>query len=1114
MKKLKMLDRNSGKPLYLQAADHIAQYITSNRMPPGRPLPTQNELVRQLGVSKITVRQALQQLAQKGLITSARGKGTFVGEQRELTDYGENSASPAVTGPPPSEFATSDLRAVKKIGAELETGSDRFRLAEFERWYQAAPVGLAFLDDELRFIRVNEYLAAVDGKAAEDHIGRRLDEIVPLLAPQIEPVFRRVIRTGKPVMDLEVHGAAPGAPGVKKVWLACFQPISEASGYIVGGSAVVQDITELKAVQNTLTEQLRFENLLFEISARFINAYGGEIDAQIAEILQKIAVFLEVDRCAFFELSKGGSEFRVLHTTAAEGVEPLPELLSADQLPSVTRQLLAEKPVSIAAAGDLPPTAAADRATLEGMQVRSLLAIPFRAGKAVRYVLGMSCLQSEKKWPETLTPRLKLLAEIFAGALMRKKARQLIDDRLKFERLLTELSARLIPGGSAAFDPILDESLGELGAFLRVDRASIFAIAPDEKTVALTHLWHAPDVISDEDVKGRQITGPFPWLGRQLLQGKPVVIRTLADFPPEADAERRYCLKSGIRSTLMVPVAPGGLVVAAVSLSTIRSERHWTTDFIRRFRVVAEIFGNAMMHVRSKKIIDERLRFEELIANLTSMFVNIPPPEVDRSINRGLRMIGEFLKIERSNVFQFSVDGKKLNITHSFTGEGAPSAPRLLSNDQQPWFCQSSRDRHVIRFSGTEKLPEAARAERAYLKAQGIQAALVLPLVAENRTLGAISFAAFSSPREWPDDLIQRLNIIAQTIANALTQKTSAQLRQQAFDQIRTLKNRLEAENIYLKEEIQLRHQHSEIVGKSQAIQKVLHQVEQVAASETTVLIRGETGTGKDLIAQAIHRLSARARRPMIRVNCAAFPATLIESELFGREKGAYTGALSRQSGRFEAADGSTLFLDEIGDLPLALQAKLLRVIQDGRFERLGSSKTLSVNVRLIAATNRDLGRLVQEGAFRPDLFYRLNVFPLSVPPLRERREDIPLLAWHFLKELNQTIGKRINTLSKRTMETLTAYSWPGNVRELRNVIERAVIVSKGSVLEVGPIALEGDDDGRSMTLAAAERRHILEVLNLCGWRISGKKGAAELLGLKPSTLHSRMKKLGIKRPR
>lgn len=333
-----------------------------------------------------------------------------------------------------------------------------------------------------------------------------------------------------------------------------------------------------------------------------------------------------------------------------------------------------------------------------------------------------------------------------------------------------------------------------------------------------------------------------------------------------------------------------------------------------------------------------------------------------------------------------------------------------------------------------------------------------------------------------------------------------------SLNQIKETKNRLEIENQYLKKELALRYHHHQIIGQSQAIKEVLKKIEQVAMTDTTVLITGETGTGKELLAQAIHNLSKRKNRPMVEVNCAALPSNLVENELFGHEKGAFTGAVSRQVGRFEVADGSTLFLDEISELPLELQAKLLRVLQEGKFERLGSWNTVSVNVRIVAAANKDLKKAVSQGTFREDLYYRLSVFPISVPPLRRRPEDIPLLVNEFVREFSHAMAKEIKHIPDHVMQALKNYPWQGNVRELRNIIERAVILTEGPVLNCdlpGSDRTEFDD---IMSLEELERKYIQKILKRSQGKIRGKDGAAEILGLKPSTLESRMKKLGVSR--
>jgi|RhiMethySRZTD1v2_1073278.scaffolds.fasta_scaffold27118_3 formate hydrogenlyase transcriptional activator len=390
----------------------------------------------------------------------------------------------------------------------------------------------------------------------------------------------------------------------------------------------------------------------------------------------------------------------------------------------------------------------------------------------------------------------------------------------------------------------------------------------------------------------------------------------------------------------------------------------------------------------------------------------------------------------------------------------------------------------------------------------GILCALSVPLAAKGKVIGTLNLGSREVGKygDWDCELLAAIaDQIGLAIQNML-----------AYEEITTLKSRLEQENLYLQEESRADGAFADVVGETPAIQKVLASVRKVAKTDSTVLVTGETGTGKEVVVRAIHENSGRKDKILVKVNCAALPSGVIESELFGHEKGAFTGALTRRLGRFELAHGGTLFLDEVGDLPLELQAKLLRVLQEGEFERLGGSATIKVNVRLIAATNRDLKRAVAEGRFREDLFYRLNVFPIAIPPLRERREDVPRLARHFVMLCASKMGKTIESISEQSLSKLTAYGWPGNVRELQNVIERAVILSPSRRLELdevlpSPAAGSKTIPGRS--LEHVERDHIIAVLESVGWRVSGDRGAASVLGLKRTTLEARMRKLGISRP-
>jgi formate hydrogenlyase transcriptional activator len=391
------------------------------------------------------------------------------------------------------------------------------------------------------------------------------------------------------------------------------------------------------------------------------------------------------------------------------------------------------------------------------------------------------------------------------------------------------------------------------------------------------------------------------------------------------------------------------------------------------------------------------------------------------------------------------------------------------------------------------------------LESEGLRSGVCIPLATRNRALGTVNLASVREDAFSEEDI----DFLSQVAAQAAIAIENAQ----AVREIERLKNKLAEEKLYLEDEIRTERNFGEVIGDSPAFRKALRQVETVAPTDATVLILGETGTGKELIARSVHELSARAQRTFARLNCAAIPTGLLESELFGHEKGAFTGAIARRIGRFELADGGTLFLDEVGDIPLELQPKLLRALQEQEFERLGSTRTIKVDVRVIAATNRDLPRMVAEQQFRIDLYYRLNVFPLPVPPLRERASDIPMLVRYFAQEFSRRMNKHIETIPAATLAALAEYSWPGNVRELENLIERAVILSSGTTLQIPLAELRpGPALTPSTTLESAERQHILRVLEETGWRIAGPGGAAERLAMKRTTLQSKIKKLGIER--
>jgi formate hydrogenlyase transcriptional activator len=448
--------------------------------------------------------------------------------------------------------------------------------------------------------------------------------------------------------------------------------------------------------------------------------------------------------------------------------------------------------------------------------------------------------------------------------------------------------------------------------------------------------------------------------------------------------------------------------------------------------------------------------------------------------------------------------------------EGSPAGQAMTRG--QVLIARSSE---IDRFQ-----PEVVR----FLREQGVQVLCCVPLVTHGRTFGTINFAS-RNPEAFTTLDVELLQQVASQVAIALENAL-------AFKEIDALKDKLAVEKLYLEEEIRTEFSFDEIIGESAVLRRALAQVELAAPAGTTVLIFGETGTGKEIIARAIHNLSPRSERTFVKVNCAAIPAGLLESELFGHERGAFTGALAQKIGRFEFADRGTLFLDEVGDLPLELQPKLLRVLQEQEFERLGGNRTIRVDVRVVAATNTDLTQLVAEKKFRSDLFYRLNVFPIHIPPLRDRPEDVPLLVRYFVQKFSRRQNKTVEYVPAPVMDAMVNYSWPGNVRELENLIDRAVLLSPGKELRVptaefketspssnfvgSPVDLSrpaepsfspSANSGSLSTLDDAQRQHILQVLRQTRWRISGPTGAAAILGMKRTTLQARMRKLGIKRP-
>ena len=510
----------------------------------------------------------------------------------------------------------------------------------------------------------------------------------------------------------------------------------------------------------------------------------------------------------------------------------------------------------------------------------------------------------------------------------------------------------------------------------------------------------------------------------------------------------------------------------------------------------------------------------DLGGQLSSALIMVAPDDVDTAITRTVQQVTEAIDGDRGAMFTFSDDEQRIDINYVWHRPGTPPPDIERDAERLPWvMSRLSQGIPVVLQRLPDDLPSGALSEHEWLREFPVKSAALLPVAVAGRRIAVLVIVAFRRYVDFPEEVLGPLRLIAEIMASALHRSRQAQALKQSLADVERLKGHLESHNRYLREEIKNAHGFDEIIGQSAAIHDALSRVQEVAPTDASVMILGETGTGKELIARAIHDRSPRRGKPFISVNCAALPQTLIESELFGHERGAFTGAVTARQGRFELADRGTIFLDEIGDLPADVQVKLLRVLQEREFERLGSATTRRIDVRVISATHRDLDAMAKDGRFRLDLYYRLSVFPIRLPPLRERREDIPLLTWFFIHQRQRAIHRQITSVPDEVMNALQRYAWPGNVRELQNVVERALIRSRDNVLRLDDVLTgaaspaagpEPDDD----SIEAVERAHIERVLAATGWRINGAGNAAERLNLHPNTLRFRMKKLGVVRPR
>ena len=655
-------------------------------------------------------------------------------------------------------------------------------------------------------------------------------------------------------------------------------------------------------------------------------------------------------------------------------------------------------------------------------------------------------------------------SESSKGALLKK---------LTFETLLLEMSTKFINLPAEEVDGIIEDVQRQICAVLGFDMSTLWQWSP-EKTdcLVLTHLY---SLLDGPQRQSKIITGDIlPWAFKKVMAGLTFIYNTEDLTEGEALRDRETRRHYGIKSSVVVPLRAGNKIIfGAVAFSTLHSEFNEAdvrdTGIVKRLEMLSQIFSNAIL----RKNYEMRLQDSELRLNLAA-----------DSAGAGL--------------WEYNSRSQSFWMT-----------------DQTRTIFGFSRDETV----SLERFEERVMPEDLPLVRKTLAEALMSPqkLEVEYRIRddsGAVRWLCSKGRQPIPRER-EAERLLGVTLDIHQRKCLEEELRDR-LKEVETLKRRLEGEAYYLSKDLARERGFEKIIGASTPLKTVLAAARQVALTDSTALLLGETGTGKGLLANVIHKMSSRKDRPMVTINCAALPHDLIESELFGREKGAFTGAHARQAGRFEVAHQGTLFLDEIGEMPLELQAKLLRVLQDGQFERLGSSRTITVDVRIIAATAQDLRAAVRKGRFREDLFYRLNVFPITIPPLRDRTEDIVLLTHFFVEKFARKMGKKIDSIPKSVLSRFLNYDWPGNVRELEHAVERSVIISSGTVMNLGDqLAPVPEQVGyeNALDLATVERRHIIAVMRRTSWKIEGPGGAAAILGLHPSTLRFRLKKMGIQRP-
>lgn len=690
--------------------------------------------------------------------------------------------------------------------------------------------------------------------------------------------------------------------------------------------------------------------------------------------------------------------------------------------------------------------------------------------------------------------RPEAVLEILRDETARNKAEKAFIYRLEIEKLITRISNNFINISPSEFEIEIRDALREIGEFIGVDRASFALFTEDFQRFDILYNWCRNNTEKVYNTYKNLTFEKFTWLTEQFKSGQCAYVPSLSLIPPEGEAFKKFLLSEGIKSILAIPVVSASFLHGYIGFSSEREEKSWEEEDIMLLKLPGEIFLNAFERKETELKLNQWNLMEVLVTNIATRFVNMNRENQDRNIYHSLKALGEFTGVDRVYIYTFSSDGLKFKeVFEWYVPECSPIKDEVKKLNPQSfkWLKASFMSSDYVNIPSVAELPEEAVYEKKYWTSQGVKSILLLTLKVRDKFLGSFGFSSERKEKKWGDIHIRLVKMTGDIFTNVILRRKPEKIEVRAADE---------------------RSKYHNMVGKSRVMQDVYSLIDDLADVQSTVLITGESGTGKELVAQALHEKGIRRHKPIVKVNCSALSENLQESELFGHVKGAFTSAIKTHTGRFQKADGGTIFLDEIGDISLSMQMKLLRVLQEKEFERVGDSTPIKVDVRVIAATNQDLLKKIEEEVFRKDLYYRLKVVEIKLPPFRDRMEDLLLLMDHFINKFNSVFNKKINSVSDDVMEKFMNYSWPGNVREMEHMLEHAFIVCHKETITMENLPQEFQARAEVMTPDISggdfnEEKKIREALDRAKWN---KAGAARLVGMSRPTFYKKAKEYGI----